>query len=170
MPLHNAFPLAAPPAATGWPHAAEHLTQACSAFMARHWPLLVAAVYLDCAAGLFLSPGHHELAQIAWHLAAIALTQVLAALGGNADDGGPLHPRPRPRRAYLEMLAAALLLPALLGLGIAAWRIVPPHPLPLHAPMRILVGACSLVLVAAVLARLARLRGGLRLPHGEAMP
>lgn len=167
MPLDTTFPLAPPPLpATGWSHAAERLMQVCSAVMARHWPLLVAAVYLDCAAGLLVSPGRHELAQIGWHLAAIALTHLLATLGSRDEGGGSLHARPTPRRARIEMVGAALLLPALLGLGVAAWQIVPPHPLPLHAPVRILVGACSLVLALAVLARLARLHAVLRPPHG----
>lgn len=153
------FGPATPLPATRLSRAAERLLRVSSAFMARHWPLLVAAIYLDCGRALLLR-GPHDFAQIAWHLAAIALTHCLATLGSRSAGDISLHERPAPARARLEGVAGALLLPLLLALTAASCLDRAAHPLLLNAPVRILAGACSLLLALAVLTRLARLRAG----------
>lgn len=137
----------------------EHLLRWLSGAMARHWPLLVALVYLDCLAGILLGRGPYALGQILWHLAAIAFSLLLAALDAwqEAPSAQARTPTPIPRGVAIRLLALA----ALAGVLAAACLHRVPHPLPLDGLLRGLVGTGCLVLSLALCTR----PGGPRQTH-----
>ncbi len=142
----------------------ERLLQFASAAMARHWPLLVALVYLDCLGGILLGRGPYEFSQILWHLAAIAVSLLLAALGSRQESPPTAASQPGPRHPRRRLAACGLMLAALAGVMAAACLHRVAHPLPLDRLLRGLVGAGCLILALALCARMAGLRRAERPP------
>lgn len=121
------------------------------AAMARHWPLLVALVYLDCLASILLGRGPYAFGQILWHLATIALSLLLATLG--AWQEAPMAQARAPRPILGGFFIRLLGLSALAGVLVAACLYRAPHPLPLDGLLRGFVGASCLILSLALCTR-----------------
>lgn len=155
MAIEQPFPAAGIPDAA-FPLRGEALLDEASRLMARGWPLVVTAVYLDCALAILRGTGSPQFAQIVWHLLAIGLTHGLAMIGtrGLFPAGVPAG----PARAWIESACLAALALLLLAVAVAACTSAPVAPLPLHWPVRLVVVASSLLLGFAALARLNRLR------------
>lgn len=129
------------------------LLQTCS-LLARFWPLLVGLVYLDCVWALLEERGAYRLGQIGWHLAAIALANVLATLGHKNDEPLSLHAPVSSARARAELCLGFCLLPMLTGLFALAMAFADSRPLPLELPVRLVAAAASLLLALALMARM----------------
>lgn len=129
------------------------LLKACS-LLARFWPLLVGVIYLDCAWALLEARGSYHIGQIGWHLAAIALTNMLAILGHMDGERLSLHAPAARSRARAELGLGICLLPLLLGLSVLAVVFAGSRPLPLELPVRLAAAACSLILALALMARM----------------
>lgn len=135
-------------------HLAERLLLKTCSLLARFWPLLVGLVYLDCAWALLEKRGSYHIGQIGWHLAAIALANVLAILGHMGGERLSLHAPAAQARARAELGLGICLLPLLLGLSVLAVAFAGSRPLPLELPVRLAAAACSLILALALVARM----------------
>lgn len=133
---------------------AERLLLKTCSLLARFWPLLVGLVYLDCAWALLQERGSYHFGQIGWHLAAIALANVLAILGHMGGERLSLHAPVTQARARAELGLGLCLLPLLIGLSVFAVVSAGVRPLPLELPVRLAAAACSLILALALMARM----------------
>lgn len=155
---------------TAFSRRSEATLRAVSGLMARRWPLVVTAIYLDVALGILLGKWSPGPAQIVWHLLAIALTLCLAMMGGHVHGFARPETRPQPARARIEVVGeGAIVLPLLLVVAVASCVAEPVNPLPLHWPVRMLVCFSSLLLGVAALSRVTRLQASLDGDRGAAL-
>lgn len=157
---HNSLP------GNAFTHLAERLLLRTCSLLARFWPLLVGVVYLDCAWALLEERDSYHFGQIGWHLAAIALANVLAILGHMGGESLSLHAPAAQARVRAELCLGICLLPLLLGLSVLAAVFAGSRPLPLELLVRLAAAVCSLVLSLALMARMGCLLNLSRHPGG----